>query len=67
MPIPTLPLLSPTATSALNPKRRPPLTTFATRFTEINLSTNFESLFDEIPTSVSKSKTPFNNLSLDGF
>src|SRR5207249_3553752 len=36
---PTRPCPSPTATSALNPKRRPPLTTLATRLIEITFST----------------------------
>src|SRR5881398_1146509 len=35
---PTRPCPSPTATSALNPKRRPPLTTLATRLIEITFS-----------------------------
>src|SRR5207249_1661448 len=37
--IPTRPCPSPTATSALNPKRRPPFTTLATRLIEITFST----------------------------
>src|SRR5213594_1387624 len=37
--IPTRPWPSPTATSALNPKRRPPFTTLATRLIEITFST----------------------------
>src|SRR3989475_311545 len=38
--IPTRPCPSPTATSALKPKRRPPFTTFATRLMEITFSTS---------------------------
>src|SRR5438309_3571263 len=38
--IPTRPCPSPTATSALNPKRRPPFTTFATRLMEMTFSTS---------------------------
>ena len=38
--IPTFPLPSPTATRALNEKRRPPLTTLATRLMAITFSTN---------------------------
>src|SRR5512136_947193 len=38
IPIPTRPFPSPTATSALNLRCLPPLTTLATRFTEINFS-----------------------------
>src|SRR5438876_758442 len=37
--MPTLPCPSPTATSALNPNRRPPFTTFATRLIEMTFST----------------------------
>src|SRR5216684_1500746 len=38
--IPTRPCPSPTATSALKPKRRPPFTTFATRLMEMTFSTS---------------------------
>src|SRR5690606_30396950 len=37
--MPTCPFRSPTATSAVKEKRRPPLTTLATRFTKITFST----------------------------
>src|SRR5205807_2551231 len=39
-PAPTRPFWSPTTTSALNEKRRPPLTTFATRFRWTTFSVN---------------------------
>ena len=38
IPIPTRPSPSPTTTTAENENRRPPFTTFATRFTETTFS-----------------------------
>jgi hypothetical protein len=64
MPMPTWVLLSPTATSALNPNRLPPLTTLATRLTAISLSTSSDPpspVFVLLNVPLATSETPFTS------